>query len=232
MNVFKTSISLLLFSITFLFFSSCSRHDEVTNDTISSNREDTSLLSSSRATNYTDEDYQKMMSTLRNDIDNILNDSKPQNLNLYDYKMKLINGELSLPQESNKKINDVSQDLLSYGRNLASVNNIGVNMNDDAEVLALGGLFSPGDNTEVTFPGDYSMQVTGNVLTWGEVAECVAVGIGANAIWALGVSGASSWTAAALASAFSAVAKRFLGPIGVAIAVVSFSVCLVQQAND
>lgn len=43
-----------------------------------------------------------------------------------------------------------------------------------------------------------------------------------DALWALGGSNAAAWTAAGMKTAFKAVAKRALGPIGVAIAVVSF----------
>jgi len=50
--------------------------------------------------------------------------------------------------------------------------------------------------------------------------------IGADALSALSGSSASAWTMATMKSAFGAVAKRFLGPIGVAIAVISFGVCI------
>lgn len=43
-----------------------------------------------------------------------------------------------------------------------------------------------------------------------------------DALWALGGSNAAAWTAAGMKTAFKAVAKRALGPIGVAIAVVRF----------
>lgn len=59
--------------------------------------------------------------------------------------------------------------------------------------------------------------------------KCAMVAIGADALWALGGSAAASWSKAAMARAFGAVAKRFLGPIGVAIAVVSFGVCLAES---
>lgn len=69
-------------------------------------------------------------------------------------------------------------------------------------------------------------------LYWKDYARCAGVAIGADAIWALGTSTASSWTIAALTRAFSAVAKRFLGPIGVGIAVVSFGICLHEAYYD
>lgn len=232
MNVFKTSISLLLFSFMSLIFSSCSTHDEVTAEKLDANTSKVNFTTSSRLQDYNEEYYQNMMSTLRSNIDDILNESKPANINLYDYKVRLLKGELQLPEKSYQRISNVSENLLTYGRNLAITNKVDVNLEDDSELLALGGLFSPGDNINITFPGDNLMQVNGNVLTWGEVAECVAVGVGADAVFALSGSGATAWTAAALTRAFSAIAKRFLGPIGVAIAVVTFGVCIAQQAND
>ena len=53
--------------------------------------------------------------------------------------------------------------------------------------------------------------------------------IGADAIFSLG-SKSSKWTIKAISKAFGAVAKRFLGPIGVAIAVVTFVICIANAA--
>ena len=59
--------------------------------------------------------------------------------------------------------------------------------------------------------------------------KCALVAIGADVLWALGGSSASTWTMVAMKKAFGAVAKRLLGPIGVALAVVSFGVCLASE---
>jgi hypothetical protein len=56
--------------------------------------------------------------------------------------------------------------------------------------------------------------------------ECAIAAIGGDAAYALAHSGASSWTWSTMQSVFKGVAKRFLGPIGVAIAVVSFTTCM------
>lgn len=69
-------------------------------------------------------------------------------------------------------------------------------------------------------------------LTTSEVLNCAASAIGVDALWALGGSSASAWTKGAIKKAFGAVAKRFLGPVGVAIAVVSFGLCIVNEAQD
>ncbi len=58
------------------------------------------------------------------------------------------------------------------------------------------------------------------------ILHCVGVALGIDALWALGGSNAATWTLAGMRTAFTSVAKRFLGPIGVAIAVVSFVLCM------
>jgi hypothetical protein len=69
-------------------------------------------------------------------------------------------------------------------------------------------------------------------ITPAEVGTCAMIAIGADVLWALGGSSASSWTKKAMKKAFGAVAKRMLGPIGVAIAVVTFGICLAKEAQD
>lgn len=69
-------------------------------------------------------------------------------------------------------------------------------------------------------------------LTWGEVGNCALSAIGADALYALAFSGASGWSIASLTTAFTGAARRFLGPIGVAIAVVSFALCLNDAVGD
>ena len=58
--------------------------------------------------------------------------------------------------------------------------------------------------------------------------SCGVAALGGDALYALAFSGAGSWSFATMRGVFAGVAKRFLGPIGVAIAVVSFSVCMLQ----
>ncbi|ROI05746.1 hypothetical protein EGI16_05030 [Chryseobacterium sp. G0240] len=240
MKTFKLSVCLLLLSIFTLVVKSCSATDEqesISNQNSTEiNKEFTGKISPGLA----EDEYQEMMRNLRNDIDDILNETKPDNLTLQEYKIKLIDGNLFLPKSAEDRIFNSSQNLMNYGRELANINDIDIDINDNSEILALGGLYSPNDDLTNTFTGfarivsqtgDLTQKST-NTLTWGEVGECVIVAIGADALWALGGSSAATWGAAALTRAFTAVAKRFLGPIGVAIAVVSFGVCIAQQAND
>ena len=69
-------------------------------------------------------------------------------------------------------------------------------------------------------------------LDANDYVRCGMIAIGADVLWSLGGSSASTWTVAAMSKAFGAVAKRFLGPIGVAIAVVSFGVCIAEAYYD
>jgi hypothetical protein len=69
-------------------------------------------------------------------------------------------------------------------------------------------------------------------LDANDYIRCAAIAIGADVLWALGGSSASAWTVPAMKKAFGAVAKRMLGPIGVAIAVVSFGVCIAEAYYD
>ena len=69
-------------------------------------------------------------------------------------------------------------------------------------------------------------------LESSEVLDCALGAIGADALFAFSFSTASVWSAAAITKAFSAVAKKFLGPVGVAIAVVSFGLCISHESLD
>lgn len=69
-------------------------------------------------------------------------------------------------------------------------------------------------------------------LDANDYIRCAGVAIVADVLWSLGSSSAASWTIGAMTKAFGAVAKRFLGPIGVAIAVVSFGVCIHEAYYD
>lgn len=63
-------------------------------------------------------------------------------------------------------------------------------------------------------------------ITSQDIFNCGMAAIGADILWALGSSNASKWSKKAIKKAFGVVAKRALGPVGVAIAVVSFGTCL------
>lgn len=58
------------------------------------------------------------------------------------------------------------------------------------------------------------------------VFDCGLEALGANVLVALGQSTAKTWSKAVIKSVFKTVAKKIIGPIGVAIAVVDFGLCM------
>ncbi|RAJ78964.1 hypothetical protein CLV59_10624 [Chitinophaga dinghuensis] len=86
------------------------------------------------------------------------------------------------------------------------------------------------------FSGDTTWYIMGVVdeeytdpykaYTLADVGDCAMKAIGADILWALGTSSATTWTVATLRTAFGTAARKFLGPIGVAIAVGEFAWCL------
>ena len=78
---------------------------------------------------------------------------------------------------------------------------------------------------------NYSLPFIGEAnakLNAQDYVGCAIAALGVDALWALGTSSASTWGIVAMKKAFGAVAKRMLGPIGVAITVVSFGLCLYE----
>lgn len=180
-------------------------------------------------TTYTESSYAGMMEDLKDDIDAILLQSKPSELSLEQYKIELIDGNYTLSQSDEDDILSASQDLIDYGIFYANRENISIDTQDPEETIALGGLFSPEDTLEIdSLSGDSAYIYNGAELTWGDVGKCAAAAVGADLLWSLTTSdvGVGGWKRKALVKAFGKVASRFLGPIGVAIAVVSFSLCL------
>lgn len=82
------------------------------------------------------------------------------------------------------------------------------------------------EKNQSTFATNNLNLFIGSTYAMNEYVKCAMVAIGADVLWALGGSQASAWSMTMMTKAFGAVAKRFLGPIGVAIAVVSFGLCI------
>lgn len=95
-------------------------------------------------------------------------------------------------------------------------------------VMSLTNIENNQQNVAHSFPNLFMNSAYAKEITWSEVGQCAMVAIGADILYALQGSTASSWTIPAMKKAFGAVAKRMLGPIGVAVAVVSFGLCLYQ----
>lgn len=63
-------------------------------------------------------------------------------------------------------------------------------------------------------------------IDWGQVGRCGLRAIGFDIRYALAGAAVEAWTKATLMYAFKTVVKRALGPVGVAIAVVEFALCM------
>ena len=216
MNLFKnfkkTKSYLASFLAFLVIFSSCNGEE---------------LFQQEETIVYTNLSYKEMISNLKSKIDLVISESKPDDITLDEYKIKVLNGELKISKKQENKILAYSEKLSDYGKYLAKNNNIDIDVTDISSTIALGGLYAPEDNIKTKY---IKIKQEGNLqLKMNPLLECGIIAIGADALWALGGSSASAWTAAAMTRAFSTIAKRFLGPVGVAIAVVTFGVCMASQ---
>jgi|GEM_PF-6458131 len=94
------------------------------------------------------------------------------------------------------------------------------------------GLASLEDTNTLTM--DYPNLFISNAYaqTTSDFIRCGAIAIGADLLFSLGTSDATKWSKKAMKKAFGEVAKKALGPIGVAISVVTFSVCIAEAYLD
>jgi hypothetical protein len=190
------------------------------------------LIQENEFDNFTEVDYIELISNLKIDIDSVISESRPKSVTLSDYKIKLLQGELNMSKEQENKILVLSKKLSDYGAYLALKNNVEIDTDDKSSTIALGGLYSPEDNIDTKFNKIKKVKEDNVQYKMNPWLECGMIAVGADALWALGGSSASAWTAAAMTKAFTAVAKRFLGPIGVAIAVITFGVCMASKSDN
>jgi hypothetical protein len=219
----------ILFITLSLFLFSCQKEDNTINST-------EKLISQ--------KEYVTMLKDINTQYEQILNESKPKNISISEYKTALITGKIELNLGQQNRMLNATKPLIDYSTKLAKINSIKIE--DLESLIALGGMYSPNDNldskyNENSFKSYKKLStVQSNVINSkqvmkidaNEVLDCALTAIGADAIWALGPSSASAWTAAAMTKAFSAIAKRFLGPVGVALAVVTFGLCIAHQTTD
>ena len=219
--------ALLILLTIFLF--SCQKED----NTINSND---SLLSQKA--------YYTMLKDINFQFEMILNESKPKDLSIEEYKTALISGKIDLSSSQQNKILNATKPLIDYSNKLAKINSLSID--DLGSKIALGGMYSPNDNLNSKFNAksfqayNESSIIKSNSLDTkqimkidnSEILDCALTALGADAIFALSASGITSWGAAAMTKAFSAVAKRFLGPAGVAIAVITFGICIHHESLD
>lgn len=162
----------------------------------------------------------KMMENYKNSVTSILSKECPRDMEIEKFRTSLILGEKKLSSNGLAEISRLTLPLKNYGKEFAIKNRL--ELTDDASLIFYSS-FSPDmpiDN------GGINVVALSGRLTWADVGNCALAALGADALYSLAFSGASSWSIGALTTTFTGVAKRFLGPIGVGIAVVSFGLCL------
>ena len=173
------------------------------------------------------ESWNRMMENYKKSVENILLKECPKNLSLGKFRTSLILGENKLSFNATSEITLLILPLKEYGKELAIKHSLDYS---DESSLVFYSSFSP--DIEIV-KGEILADPLGEYrLTWAEVGNCGIAALGADALYSLAFSGASSWSMAALTKTFTGVAKRFLGPIGVAIAVVTFGLCLAEGYAD
>lgn len=84
---------------------------------------------------------------------------------------------------------------------------------------------NPVENNIPFLPGhENNLRTAGGGV--GGVLDCIVHALGADALILLGTSNTSTWSWPVIKRTFKSIAKRMLGPIGVAIAVIDFGLCM------
>jgi len=65
-------------------------------------------------------------------------------------------------------------------------------------------------------------------ITWKQVGNCAMEAIGFDILASLAHSSAKTWSIAMIKRVFKTAAKRLIGPVGVAIAVIEFGICIMK----
>lgn len=150
----------------------------------------------------------------------------PKGVELEEFKKKITNGEITLSSETKNTISSFLEPLKLYGKDFAQNQRL-IEIDDNS--LVFYSTFSPSYSIESGF---FRLPSGGTGLTQDEIINCALIALGADLAWAWMAGTGTSWSVAALTTTFTGVAKRFLGPIEVGIAVGTFSVCLYNQYQD
>lgn len=174
-------------------------------------------------------DWLKMIENYKSSVTSVLSKECPKGMDVEKFRTSLILGENKLSSSSIAEITKLNSPLINYGKEFATKHKL--ELTDEASLIFYSS-FSP---DIVISDGELIGARAGSSspgLTWSEVGNCALAALGADAAWAWAAGSGTSWSMAALTTTFTGVAKRFLGPIGVGIAVGSFSYCLYQSYND
>lgn len=171
-------------------------------------------------------DWLKMIENYKSSVTSVLSKECPKGMDVEKFRTSLILGENKLSSNGIAEITKLNSPLINYGKEFATKHKL--ELVDEASLIFYSS-FSPDiviSNGELI---GAKVGASGPGLTWAEVGNCALIALGADAAWAWAAGSGTSWSMAALTTTFTGVAKRFLGPIGVGIAVGSFSYCLYQS---
>jgi hypothetical protein len=166
------------------------------------------------------EEWSKMMDEVKIYTEEILRSECPKDMDFKIFKSRIFNGEIKLSKGATEKLISLSSPLKSYGKEFAVANNL--NTADDNELIFYA-TFSPdvtiSDKGIIQFPPSYG-------FTTNSVIDCALGALGLDFLYGSAFEGAVGWGIKAITRAFTRIAIRMLGPVGVLIAVVEFTRCL------
>lgn len=170
-------------------------------------------------------EWKNQVSQAQSQIRTVLADYCPSDISIDSFKIALIKGTMIMPDGAGKRLEPIVKSLNSYGQEVIKKYNLPVDADDvESDVYYYAGVSpnNPVENNEPFLPGhENDLRTAG-----GGVLDCIVHALGADALILLGTSNTSTWSWPVLKRTFKSIAKRMLGPIGVAIAVIDFSLCM------
>jgi hypothetical protein len=173
-------------------------------------------------------DWKKLMIETQSQIKAVLSDYCPVDITVDSFKIALINGQRTLPESAETRLAELVKPLSNYGNEVIKRHNLVLDADDvESDVFYYSGV-SPDNPVDNNVPILAGYEIAGREASGsvGGTLDCVAHALGVDAIAMFSQSSASSWTWPAIKKAFKSIAKRLLGPIGVAIAVIDFGLCM------
>lgn len=170
-------------------------------------------------------EWQQTMGSFRSQVTAVLTRECPKGSNLAEFTMQVSTGRRKLSVSGEAQIKAATEPVLQIANRMAAQNGIAADNNDEL-------LFTTSFSPEWPVDTDLST-VTAVGLTGQEIFGCALGALGVDFLYAAGWEAhGTKWAIKSISKAFGRIASRFLGPVGVAIAVATFSYCLYQEAND
>ncbi|WP_462222387.1 hypothetical protein [Ferruginibacter sp.] len=197
----------------------------------------TLFVTNSSIAQKTESEWKVMIDSYRSKMDILLERERPRNLDIVSFKKAVGKGDILISETAKQQIEENTIPLIDYGRELAVKNNLDITDKDELLYIAS---FRPSTDLNEIYTidqNDYNRTANGPSYQFEETTKldgraifnCALAAIGVDAAYALSQGAGTSWSIAALRTTFTNVAKRFLGPIGVAWAVGSFAFCLYES---